>query len=98
MSERRERLPDRRRCVSFEFSHDGHRYVASAGFYPCGRLGEIFIHGRKAGSTAELHAQDAAILTSMLLQHGVKPEAIAHSIAGPIATAIKMAGGRESGK
>jgi hypothetical protein len=81
----RERLPDRRRALTFEFEHNGTCYTVSADFYQCGRLGEIFINGRKSGSTAEQHAQDAAILVSMLLQLGATP------IAGPIATAIKMA-------
>ena len=35
-----------------------------------------------------MHANDAAVLASLLLQHGVTAAAIRHSIAGPLATAL----------
>ena len=38
----RERLPNRRPCESFEFSHAGLDFTVAAGFYPDGRIAEIF--------------------------------------------------------
>jgi hypothetical protein len=35
------------------------------------------------------NADTAAILTSLLLQHGVDPDVIRHSITGPIAIALQ---------
>ncbi|MPZ39844.1 MAG: hypothetical protein GEU95_17645 [Rhizobiales bacterium] len=86
----RDRLPNRRHAETFTFEHDGVRYVCTVGRFPDGRLGEIFIDGSKVGSAVGLHAQDAAVLASLLLQHGVHASTIRHSIAGPIATALAM--------
>jgi ribonucleoside-diphosphate reductase alpha chain len=77
-------LPPRRLNASGELEQDGHRYTVTAGYYADGRLGEIFIDGHKAGSQLAQHAQDAAVLVSMSLQHGVSPRKIAHSIVGPL--------------
>ena len=89
MSERRG-LPDRRRSTVVAFEHDGQRYRASAGYYPNGAIGEIFLDVGKAGSSVQSFADDAAVLTSLLLQHGVSVRTIRHSIAGPIATALDL--------
>jgi ribonucleoside-diphosphate reductase alpha chain len=85
----RKRLPNRRGNVSFGFEFEGHRYRATAGYFEDGRLAEIFmsVPGR-AGTPLESNADTAAILTSLLLQHGVSPESIRHSIAGPVAIAL----------
>jgi hypothetical protein len=86
----RDRLPDRRMAETFAFEHQGVRYICTIGKYPDGRLGEIFIDGSKVGSAVGLHAHDAAVLASMLLQHGVDPAAVRRSIVGPIAVALAM--------
>jgi hypothetical protein len=41
------------------------------------------------GTPLQSNADTAAILASLLLQHGVKPEVILHSITGPIAVALQ---------
>jgi hypothetical protein len=86
---KRERLPNRRNNVSVPFEFEGHCYRATAGRFADGRLGEIFldVHG-KLGTPLQSNADNAAILTSLLLQHGVTPEAIWHSVTGPIALAL----------
>jgi hypothetical protein len=87
----RERLPDRRGNVSFSFEHEGHEYRATAGRFADGRLAEIFLHAPgKLGTPLQSNADTAAILASLLLQHGVDPDVIRHSITGPIAIALQM--------
>jgi hypothetical protein len=90
------KAPDRRRLSNRRFNRtitiedEGHRYLATAGFYPDGiTLGEIFLHAPgKLGTPLQSNADTAAILASLLLQHGVAPEVIRHSITGPIAIAL----------
>jgi hypothetical protein len=50
MTARRERLPNRRACESFEFRHGGLDFTLTAGFYPDGRVAEIFLSSHKPGS------------------------------------------------
>lgn len=70
----RELLPNRRYSESFDINHDGLEYSVQIGFYPNGRVGEVFVGSRKIGSLAEISARDAAVLLSISLQHGVDPE------------------------
>jgi hypothetical protein len=65
----RQRLPNRRRCESFEFRHGGFIFTLAAGFYPDGRIAEIFLSSHK-GSTIEAIARDAAVTVSIALQYG----------------------------
>jgi hypothetical protein len=45
-------------------------------FYPDGRVAEIFLSSHKPGSPIEAVARDAAITTSLALQHGGALETI----------------------
>jgi hypothetical protein len=87
----RERPPNRRPCTSFTFSHGGTEYLASVSYYGDGRLAEVFVDVAKPGSALAEHANDAAILASLLLQHGLTAAAIKHSITGPLSTALALA-------
>jgi ribonucleoside-diphosphate reductase alpha chain len=88
MSER-QRLPDRRGNDSIAFRFENHDYLATAGHFADGRLAEIFLHvPGKLGSSLQSNADTAAILTSLLLQYGVGPAEIRHSVTGPIAIAL----------
>jgi hypothetical protein len=77
----RRRLPQRRLHELLDFEHAGHRYTAGIGFFESGGLAEIFINvpGR-SGSAVEAVARDAAILTSICLQHGASMETIRHAL------------------
>jgi ribonucleoside-diphosphate reductase alpha chain len=86
----REWLPHRRFSMVVAFEHDGLRCRASAGYYPNGKIGEIFLDVGKAGSSVQSFADTAAVLTSLLLQHNVSVDTIRHSITGPIATALDL--------
>jgi hypothetical protein len=72
----RQRLPNRRQCESFEFRHAGHDFMLAAGFYPDGRIAEIFLSSHKPGSPIEAIARDAAVTVSIALQFGVPIETI----------------------
>ena len=69
--------------------------MATAGHFNDGNLAEIFLDvPGMLGTPLESNAQNAALLASLLLQHGVTPAAILHSVAGPIAVALsKLSGG-----
>jgi hypothetical protein len=77
----RRRLPQRRVHELMDFEHAGHRYTAGLGFFETAGLAEIFINvpGR-SGSAIEAVARDAAILTSICLQHGASVETIRHAL------------------
>jgi hypothetical protein len=70
MTARREQLPNRRRCESLEFRHAGLDFTLAAGFYPDGRIAEIFLSSHKPGSPIEAIARDAAVTVSIALQFG----------------------------
>jgi len=91
----RRRLPNRRANSSFGFECEGLAYRATAGYFADGTLAELFLDTGKLGTPLQLSADTAAILASLLLQHGVDPEVIRHSVAGPIAVALsKLEGDR----
>jgi hypothetical protein len=73
-------LADRRGAIALELEHGSHRYRAHVGFYPNGVLGEVFIDAAKQNNSLDALGADAAILLSLLLQHGVAPEAIGHAL------------------
>jgi hypothetical protein len=80
-TELRRRLPQRRSHELLDFEHAGHRYTAGLGFFETGGLAEVFINvpGR-SGSAIEAMARDAAVLTSICLQHGASVETIRHAL------------------
>jgi hypothetical protein len=87
----RERLSNRRGSVIVSFEHEGRRYRASASRFADGRLAEIFLDASgKAGSAVQAHADNEAILASLLLQHNVPVAAIRHSINGSLALALEL--------
>jgi hypothetical protein len=90
----RERLPNRRENISLPFEHEGHHYRVMTGRFPDGRLAEIFLTvPGKQGTPLQSNADDAAVLTSLCLQHGIAPDVIRHSITGPIAIALALVEG-----
>jgi hypothetical protein len=92
----RRRLPNRRASETFTFLRGGVTYRATVSFFADGHMAEIFIDTAKPGSTVAEHANDAAVLVSLLLQYGVSAAEIKHSISGPLATALDLV--RERGR
>ncbi len=76
----RQRLPNRRKNETVDLMFDGHRYHVTVGFAVDGRPREVFCHGGKVGSGMDLILDDACVALSLLLQHGVEPQALAHSM------------------
>lgn len=76
----RQRLPNRRPCETYEFSHSGMRFIASYGRDDCGGIKELFLSGGKAGSMIEAIMSDASTSISIALQGKVKPHELAHSM------------------
>jgi hypothetical protein len=87
------RLPPSRRSHEAGTVEDakGRTYRVGAGRYGDGKLAEIFINAEgKAGSEIQSHIENQAILISLLLQFGVQPSIIAHSITGVAETALRL--------
>jgi ribonucleoside-diphosphate reductase alpha chain len=89
----RQRLPNRRLIESFELKCGGIEYCASVGFFPSGTLGEVFLRAAKPSSAIDGFANDAGILASLLLQHGVPVDEIRHSLGnGPLVALLDRLG------
>lgn len=76
----RERLPDTRQSITHKFSVDGHEGYITAGMYPDGRLGEVFIKMAKQGSTVSGLTDTIAVLTSLCLQYGVPVDKLSEKL------------------
>jgi hypothetical protein len=76
----RQWLPNRRAAETVELEHGGQRFTVTVGFYPDGRPGEVFTHGIRTGSNLDALLADACVVVSCLIQHGVEPRELAHSM------------------
>jgi hypothetical protein len=76
----RQRLPSRREATTFDIVAGSLRYTTTVGFYPSGRIGEIFIDASKAGSDADTAARDCAITASIAMQFGADIETIRRAL------------------
>ena len=97
MSERR-RLPNRRASETFDLESQGLKFTCTVSRFSDGSVAEIFLQNHKAGSMAGINAQDAAVVCSLALQHGVPFETIRRALkrdangrpSGPLATALDL--------
>jgi hypothetical protein len=82
MMNQRNALPQRRAGETFNLVHGKQNtvFAVTTGFYPDGKLGEVFISGAKAGSEVDAIARDGAVLLSIALQYGVPIDTIRHAI------------------
>jgi hypothetical protein len=100
----RQRLPDRRGSLFFDFQSMGMRFTTSVSHFPDGRIAELFVDNHKAGSAIGTLVRDAAIIFSFAVQHGADPEAIRRALGrssdgralGPIAEALDRIIAKES--
>ncbi len=76
----RQRLPNRRENETVDLVFDGHRYHVTVGFALDGRPREVFCHGGKVGSAMDLILDDACVALSLLLQYGIEPRDLGHSM------------------
>jgi ribonucleoside-diphosphate reductase alpha chain len=78
---RRVRLPDTRDSRTHKFEVAGHEGYLTAGLFPDGRPGELFIKMAKEGSTIGGLMDTIATEASLCLQYGVPLEALVHKFA-----------------
>jgi hypothetical protein len=76
----RARLPNRRQAISTSFERDGARFEMTAGYYPDGRAGEIFLNADRANSLLDFLMSDAAILASFALQFGASLDELRRAV------------------
>ena len=77
----RERLPNRRPNVTINLTHENAAYAVTVGFDPASeQMREIFTHGSKVGSQLDGLLDDACILLSFMLQHGISASSFAGSM------------------
>ena len=76
----RQRLPNRRGHELLDFEHSGIRYTAGVGRFEDGRLAEVFLNTAKHGTSFDVNARDAAVATSLLLQHGCPVETLRRAL------------------
>jgi hypothetical protein len=94
----RERLPDRRPSIIFDFEAMGLHFTGSVSHFPDGRLGELFLDNHKCGSAVGTLVRDMAIVFSFAIQHGADPEDIRRALCrdncglalGPLAAALDL--------
>ncbi len=77
----RQRLPNRRPCVTFDQKINNIDCTISYGYAPeGGGVKELFINAGKSGEAIEGIMRDAATGISIALQCGATPAELAHSI------------------
>ena len=82
MIARRRRLPNRRPSETQTVNVGNHTFEATVGFDPAdGRPREIFLAGAKHGSGLASVLDDASVIISISLQHGISAAALAKSVA-----------------
>ena len=84
--DRRQRLPNRRPSITLPVAWSTGRgvlhFTLTAGFDPeTGTVAEVFYaDGQREGSAMQHTVQDACVVISLALQHGVQPTDLAHSL------------------
>ncbi len=92
MTPARSRLPNRRPAYTETLEVDGQAFEATVGFDPeDGSLHELFLTTGKEGSMLNALLADAAVVISIVLQHGISAAALTKSVgrlpAGPVTPA-----------
>jgi hypothetical protein len=96
----RNKLPNRRASVSFNFECNGLGYCATISRYANGNLAEIFLNNTKTGSHSDSAAKDSAVVCSLALQHNVPVDTIRKALlrdsrgnaSSPLGAALDIAG------
>lgn len=91
--ERRERLPQRRAGESFEFEFEGSYFAVTLGFYPDGRLGELFLNGLKLDTAQDIYARDLGMALSIAIQFGAPLDGLAKAMTRDAQGAAQGLGG-----
>jgi hypothetical protein len=94
----RERLPDRRFHSPIDFKVLDIELTAGVGFYPDGRVAELFLDTQLTGSALDTLISEIAIAFSFAVQHGASTEAVRHALPrdgqgqaiGPLGTILDL--------
>lgn len=78
----RERLPDKRKSITYELKINGTTVQVTVGLYPDGRPGEVFIDMHKTGTAARSWLGASAKLMSLMLQYGVPLNEMVEAMVG----------------
>lgn len=78
----REKLPDKRTCVTQRLKVNGTTVHFSVGLYPDGRPGELFIDMHKNGTAVRAWCGSTAKLVSLMLQYGVPLSELVEALVG----------------
>jgi len=76
----RQHLPNRREHELLNLEHGGVSYTAGVGRFENGHLAEISLSTRKHGTAVDVNARDAAVATSLLLQHGCQADTLRRAL------------------
>lgn len=78
----REKLPNRRLCVTQSLSINGQKVHFTVGLYPDGRPGEVFIDMCKTGTCVRGWCGSTAKLLSLMLQYRVPLSELVEALVG----------------
>ena len=76
----RRSLANRRPNETTDLTWQRQQIAVCVGFDDEGRPAEIFARLKKPGSELDLVLDDIGVMLSLLMQHGVAPEQLAHSV------------------
>lgn len=78
----REKLPDRRKCITQRLKIDNQTIYFTVGLYPDGRPGELFIDMHRTGTSMRGWCGSTAKLISLMLQYGIPLSEIVEALVG----------------
>lgn len=78
----REKLPDRRECITQRIKINGKTIHFTVGLYPDGRPGELFIDMHKTGTSVQGWCGSTAKLVSLMLQYGIPLSELVEALVG----------------
>lgn len=78
----REKLPNRRRCVTQSIKINGQTVHFTVGLYPDGRPGEVFIDMHRTGTAVRGWCGSTAKLISLMLQYRVPLSELVEALVG----------------
>jgi hypothetical protein len=102
----RQRLPDRRKSVTFTFEVAGLRDTATVSRFADGCIAEIFLSNTKPSSQSDVNARDSAVAASLAFQFGCPLETLRRALlrdargvaSSPLGAALDVIAGGDGGK
>lgn len=97
----RTQIPNRRPSETFEFIHEGHKFLGSVSYDCFGHPVEVFLSTGKPGSGIEAASRDAAVAASLAIQHSTPLDTLRKAMtrlddgspAGPLGKLLDLVAG-----